>query len=84
MGTDERIADWVVREAALKATGAGMRAARELRELELHDGRVYWRGEYWHARRLALFPGTSACVLSSLALGAVAAEPVALAELFAP
>jgi phosphopantetheinyl transferase len=84
MGTDERIADWVVREAALKATGAGLRAARELRELELHDGRMYWRGEYWHVRRLALFPGTSACVLSSLALGAVAAQPVALAELFAP
>ena len=84
LGTDARIADWVLREAALKATGTGMRAARELRELELRDGRLYWRGEGWNVRRLALFPGTSACVLSSLALGAVAAQPVALAELFAP
>ena len=83
MGTDARIADWVVREALLKATGAGLRAAAEARGLELHDAEVQWRGELWHVRRLEQFPGACACVLSSRALTAVDAHVVQLAELFA-
>jgi phosphopantetheinyl transferase len=84
MGTDARIADWVVREAALKANGEGLRAAREVRELEWDTSGACWRGVRWHLRRLDLFPGASACVLSSVALAAVEARAVSLAELFAP
>jgi hypothetical protein len=83
MGTEARIADWVVREALLKATGAGLRAAAEARGLELHDARVRWQGELWHVRRLDQFPGACACVLSSRALTVVDAHVVQLAELFA-
>jgi len=83
MGTDARRADWVVHEAALKATGAGLRALSELRGLELLDGRVRWRGELWYLHRLDRFPGASACVLSSLAVHAVHAHTLGLEELFA-
>jgi len=83
MGTEARIADWVVREALLKATGAGLRAAAEARGLELHDDGVRWQGELWHVRRLDQFPGACACVLSSRALTVVDAHVVQLAELFA-
>ena len=83
MGTEARIADWVVREALLKATGAGLRAAAEARGLELHDAEVRWQGELWHVRRLDQFPGACACVLSSRALTVVDAHVVQLAELFA-
>jgi hypothetical protein len=83
MGTDARIADWVVREAVLKASGAGLRAADEVRGLELRDAQVQWRGELWHLRRLDLFSGASACVLSSRTLEAVDAHTLHLAELFA-
>ena len=38
MGADARIADWVVREAALKASGHGLRALREVGELQLVAG----------------------------------------------
>jgi phosphopantetheinyl transferase len=76
MGTDARIADWVLREAALKASGSGLRAARELRELEVREARAYWRGEWWHVRRLELFAGASACVLTSVAIEAL--QPCAL------
>jgi phosphopantetheinyl transferase len=83
MGTDARIADWVVREAVLKATGAGLRAADEVRGLELREAEVQWHGELWHVRRLEQFPGACACVLSSRVLNAVDAHAVHLAELFA-
>jgi phosphopantetheinyl transferase len=83
MGTDARIGDWVVREAVLKAAGEGLRAADEVRGLELRDAAVQWQGEVWHVRRLELFPGASACVLSSRVLEAVDAHTVPLAELFA-
>jgi len=83
MGTDARIADWVVREALLKATGAGLRDAGEVRALELRAAPVRWHGELWHVQRLDVFPGACACVLSSRALGAVDAHVVPLAELFA-
>jgi len=84
MGTDARIADWVVREAALKATGAGLRAAREVRALEWGARAAWWRGERWHLERLDLFPGASACVLTSSAPATVEACAVPLAELFVP
>ena len=84
MGTDARIADWVVREATLKATGAGLRAVRELGELRLQEDGVRWRGERWHVRRLDLFPGASACVLSSRALQSLEVRALTLAELFHP
>jgi hypothetical protein len=83
MGTDVRVAGWVVREAVLKATGAGLRAAGEVRGLELREAEVQWHGELWHLRRLDQFPGASACVWSSRALTAVDAHAVQLAELFA-
>ena len=82
MGTEARIADWVVREAALKATGAGLSAVRELGELRLQDEGVRWRGERWHARRLELFPGASACVLANRALQSLEVQALTLAELF--
>jgi len=83
MGSDARIAEWVVREAALKATGLGLRAARDVCTLESGAREACWRGERWHLARLDLFPGASACVLSS-APATVEAHAVPLAELFAP
>lgn len=83
MGSDVRIADWVVREAALKATGLGLRAARDVRALEWGAREACWRGERWHLVRPDLFPGASVCVLSS-APTTVEAHAVPLAELFAP
>jgi len=83
MGTDARRSEWVVHEAALKATGAGLQGMSELRGLELLDGRVRWQGELWYQQRLDGFPGASACVLSSLAVHAVHAHTLGLEELFA-
>jgi hypothetical protein len=84
MGTDGRIAQWVLREAALKATGEGLRAVREVHALPVSEGRVRWRGERWQVQRPALFAGACACVVSSLPRHAIEARAVALAELFAP
>jgi len=83
-GTDRRIADWVVREAALKASGEGLRALRELEELHVLEGRLLWRGGVWHVRSLECFEGVSACVVSSLEVLAVETHAMALAELFDP
>jgi hypothetical protein len=83
-GTDARSAEWVVREAALKATGEGLRALRAARELPVSDAVIPWRGERWHVQRLALFAGASACIVSSLAVRAVEVRAIALEELFAP
>jgi hypothetical protein len=83
MGTDAHIADWVVHEAALKASGAGLRALGEVRRLRLQEVRADWRGETWHVRRLQQFPGAAACVLSSVEVRTVEARALALAELFA-
>lgn len=87
-GSTPRVAGWVVREALLKATGAGLRALSELRDIELPDSTVQetcvgWRGERWYLRRLEFLPETSACLLTSCPVRAVAAYSVALAELFA-
>jgi hypothetical protein len=83
LGTDERRAQWVLREAALKATGEGIGAAQAARELQAVDAGVQWRGARWHVQRLEMFAGASACVVSSLAVREIEACAVALAELFA-
>ena len=81
MGSGERIASFVAREAALKACGAGIGALREVR---LSAGRASCRGELMHAQALQLFPGAAACVMTSLALPALATRALSLDELFAP
>ena len=81
MGSGERIASLVAREAALKACGAGIRALREVR---LSAGRASCRGELLHAHALQLFPGAAACVMTSLAVPELGAHALSPAELFAP
>jgi hypothetical protein len=82
IGTDERIADWVLREAALKSGGEGLRALKDAEDLRVREGRMHWRGGVWHVRRLEGFEGASACVVSSIEVDAVETHPVELAELF--
>jgi phosphopantetheinyl transferase len=82
IGSDERIAEWVLREAILKASGEGLRALREVQQLTVHEGRVRWRGESWHVRRLAGFDGASACIVCSHEVPVVASNALSLAELF--
>ena len=81
MGSGERIATFVAREAALKACGAGIGA---LREVHLSAGRASCRGELLYAHALQLFPGAAACVMTSLAGPGLAAHALSLEELFAP
>jgi hypothetical protein len=82
MGTDPRVTDWVVREAALKASGEGLRALHEVQDLIEQEGQLRWRGELWYLRRLEGFGGASACVVSSGEVSAVERHAIALAELF--
>ena len=82
MGTDERIAQWALQEAMLKASGEGLRALRDVQDLTVHDGRVGWRGESWYVQRLAGFDGAAACSVCSREVPAVASHALALAELF--
>jgi hypothetical protein len=82
VGTDARIAEWVLREAALKAGGEGLRALKEVENLQVRAGRMHWRGGVWHVRRLEGFEGASACMVSSIEVDAVETHPVELAELF--
>jgi phosphopantetheinyl transferase len=82
MGSEERISDWVLREAALKASGEGLRALREVRDLTLHQGMLRWRGEFWHVHRLEGFADASACIVCSRAVPAVERRALALGELF--
>ena len=82
MGTDPRIADWVVREAALKASGEGLRALHEVGDLSERADHLRWRGELWYLRRLEGFEGASACIVSSCQVPAVERHAIALAELF--
>lgn len=82
IGCDERIADWVLHEAVLKASGEGLRALREVRDLTVHEGRVHWRGERWHVRRAAGFEGAAACMVCSREVAAVESTALSLAELF--
>jgi 4'-phosphopantetheinyl transferase len=83
LGTDARRAQWVLREALLKATGAGLRALAETRALPPHAARLYWRGKWWHIARLQMFAGAAACVVSSRPLRAIEIYNTALGELFA-
>jgi phosphopantetheinyl transferase len=82
IGTDERIADWVLREALLKASGEGLRALREVQDLTVHEGRVSWRRETWHVRRLAGFEEASACLVCSRGVPALESCALSVAELF--
>jgi phosphopantetheinyl transferase len=81
MGSGERIATFVAREAAVKACGAGIGA---LREVCLSVGQASCRGELMYAQALQLFPGAAACVMTSLAVPALTARALSLQELFAP
>ena len=80
VGTTERIAQWTAREAALKACGAGIAAAREV---ELADGLAVCRGVVLHARALDLFAGAAACVMTSAPVARLEARALTLEELFA-
>lgn len=80
LGGDERIATWVAREAALKACGVGIRA---LREVQLSDEGARCGGVAWCGRSVPLFPGASACVMTSEAVREVSARALTLEELFA-
>jgi hypothetical protein len=82
IGGDEHIAAWVLREALLKASGEGLRAMHEVRDLTVHEDRVHWRGESWHVRRVAGFDGACACIVSSREVPALESRALALAELF--
>ena len=87
VGTESRSAQWVVREALLKAAGAGLRAVDQVRGIEVPESTLphaslRWRGECWYLRRLHMFPGASACVLTSRPVHLVP-HGVGLAELFA-
>jgi hypothetical protein len=83
VGSDERIAQWVLREAMLKASGEGLRALREVQDLAEHEGRVRFRGESWHVQRLAGFDGASACIVCSREVAAIESNALTPAELFA-
>ena len=84
LGTDERRAHWVVREALLKATGEGLRAVGDTRALAPTAAGVCWRGAWWHLARLTIFSGATACIASSRPLRTVETRFSALGELFAP
>jgi phosphopantetheinyl transferase len=81
-GRGRRTADFVVREAVLKASGAGLRAFQELAGLRMDAEPLHWRGERWHLRRLEAFEGACACIASSREVRAVETHAIALAELF--
>ena len=84
VGADARIADFVVREALLKASGEGLRGFSDIRELNVHEGRLGWRGAQWHLRRLESFEGACACVVTSREVRALETHTMALEELFDP
>jgi hypothetical protein len=83
-GTSARLRDWVVREAALKASGEGVGALHAVRALEWPDGVAQWRGEPWQVMPVEVFPGAAACVVSNCAARTLGTQALALAELFAP
>jgi len=76
--------DWVLREAALKATGEGLRALAAARALGAEAEVVRWRDAAWHVHRLDLFAGAAACILSSVPVAKVDTCAVPLADVFAP
>jgi phosphopantetheinyl transferase len=78
-GTHERLADWVAREAVVKAAGLGVRA---LHEVSWSAGGALCRGTRWYARRLETFPGAAACLMTSAEVAAVELRRLAPADLF--
>ena len=82
VGTQPRIAQWVLREAALKATGEGLRGWRASDAPQSRADGTVWRGRHWHVRRLELFPGAAAAVVASEPVQALETQAVALEELF--
>jgi hypothetical protein len=83
MGTDARIHEWVVREAALKATGDGLRGLKELPAAAGDDGRLEFRGRAWYVRRLQLFAGACAALVTSRVVPVLVTRLLTLEELFA-
>lgn len=83
-GSDTGSLDWVLREAALKATGEGLRALAAARALEAQADVVRWRDAAWHVRRLEVFAGAAACILSSVPIAKLETRAVPLAQVFAP
>ncbi len=79
-GTDARLENWVAREAAVKAAGIGMRAVDEVM---LEGGDALCRGRRWRGRPLPDFPGTTACLMTSVELAALHLQSLPLADLFA-
>jgi len=84
VGTQRRVAQWVLHEAALKATGEGLRGVRAAAAPQVRADGALWRGQHWHVRWLELFPGAAAAIVASLPVHGLEAHAVALAELFAP
>ena len=82
MGTDERIAQWVLREAMLKGSGEGLRGLREVQDLAVHEGRVRFRGESWRVQRVGGFDAASACIVCSREVAALENHALSPAELF--
>ncbi len=82
VGTHPRIAQWVLREATLKATGEGLRGWRASDAPQSRADGTVWRGRHWHVRRLQLFPGAAAAVVASEPVQALETQAVALEELF--
>jgi len=80
-GTDRRLADWVAREAAVKAAGLGIRA---LPGVGLEPGAARLAGERWHARTPPGFEGAVACLMTSRPCAQLDVRSIALADLFAP
>jgi phosphopantetheinyl transferase len=78
-GTDEQLNNWVAREATVKAAGLGMRAVNEVR---LAPGGAECRGMRWYTRALDVFPGATACVMTSIELARVEVRALTLADLF--
>jgi phosphopantetheinyl transferase len=80
-GSEPHLDDWAAREAALKAVGADLAAARQV---ELSAAGALCRGQPLHAQRLDLFAGAAACIMTSVAGTRLEARSWPLAELFAP
>ena len=81
LGTAERLREWVAREAVVKASGRGLRAAGEVTLRPA--GACAWQ-QLWHLRELDQFPGAAACAMTSVPVAGVEAHAVPLAELFVP
>ena len=80
-GTDVRLAEWVAREAVVKAAGLGIRA---LAGVELEPGGARLDGERWHACPVPGFQGAAACLMTSRPCARPWMHGIGLADLFAP